>query len=940
MRSSSKGNARAAHLLYPLFSMSYPTSNIQELIVQKLEFNDLRNQEGLYPHQEFVRRYLSPYTPYRGILLFHALGSGKSLVCISIALDHYLYDGKKCLIVTKGGSGTESFKKQIALYYTMAKPSIPWKEYSRIFVMDHYLALHNSLRMMTDASITARYSSYVLVFDEIHNARQKNLDVTKVYNSLERLIKLTRNCRILLVTATPMTNDVSQLDSIVDLISDDGSLDGIVSYNNKVEFQPKKIVHGKHGYLNNIKVYPSTMISHQRIFHEREENMGPPEDIYKTLTHISLFTFPGENSQGIYGRNIFTQGIMYAVKEERRITSMTTSTSRVIKYNSFHVEDTYRKWLTGNNLRKCSSKYHKLMEILEDPSLNCGPVFIFVEEVRGSGLLLLANILEMHGYELYVGDHLGTIRPRKRYTFCVGDQSMVPNMEDRLEGFNHEKNISGEYVNILLGSKVIGESITLLNVRMFHVMTVHWNDSTVDQAVGRVVRSGSHDALPPEERTVHIFIHAAIYKDIYGEEHGTDLYKFGICNRKQVEISRMEKKLCKKAIDRFMTPDEKDLEKLDPSTFLMYYMDKFEEYLWDHLNRALTQTGNIQLGPIDIKRVISHMPSIHPTVAMELVYRAVVSNKIIYNRYMREGNGKLHLVRDPTTPFFSVYNPNVDSLDVQYKTMISVKPLVGPFDKKTAKKLICLDADKKVKFLRNMQYMDRVSLVENIVSKHLDPEVERMFKALFINYGRHLYHIMCYRIPGDAYTAVLPIPKPKILQNKMRILDNGIWRYVDALDPYSESHIISALDTQYTSMMDLIDRQEDMYLIISLIDNKARLRTRIFEKTNKGDEDKRFIRKGRCLSSILRADLALLYAYTYSHIVGVRDSSLDINLPGDMSMYDKCVGTYGYKSVDSLRKKDPGMYNALVTAHSKGRSRDLVQEIENMMVGMDKYIFL
>jgi hypothetical protein len=385
---------------------------------------------------------------------------------------------------------------------------------------------------------------------------------------------------------------------------------------------------------------------------------------------------------------------------------------------------------------------------------------------------------------------------------------------------------------------------------------------------------------------------------------------------------------------------DEDLGKLDPSTFLMYYMDKFEEYLWDHLNKALTRTGNIQLGPINIQDVITNMSSIHPTIAMELVYRAVTSNKIIYNRYMREGNGKLHLVRDPTTPFFSVYNPNVESLDVQYKAMVSIKPTVGPFDKKTARKLLSLTPNKKVEFLRNMQYMDRVSLVENMVSRNMDTEVERIFKALFVTYGRHLYHIMCYRIPGDAYTAVLPIPKPKVLQNKLRILDNGVWRYVDALDPYAESYIISELDTQYMRMMDLIDSREDMYLIISLIDNKARLRTRIFEKTNKGDEDKRFIRKGRCLSSILRTDLTLLYAYILSHIVDRKIPSRDRDKSVDMSVYDKCVNTYGYKSVDILRKKDPKMYYALAQTTGKGRSRDLVQGIEDMMVGMDKYIFL
>ena len=32
---------------------------------------------ALLPHQKIVRDYLNVYTPYRGLLLYHGLGSGK-----------------------------------------------------------------------------------------------------------------------------------------------------------------------------------------------------------------------------------------------------------------------------------------------------------------------------------------------------------------------------------------------------------------------------------------------------------------------------------------------------------------------------------------------------------------------------------------------------------------------------------------------------------------------------------------------------------------------------------------------------------------------------------------------------------------------------------------------------------------------------------------------
>ena len=54
----------------------YPDINdpdFQFLIARKLEFRNLSNVDGLYPDQEFVRRFMSPYTPYRSLIMYHSL---------------------------------------------------------------------------------------------------------------------------------------------------------------------------------------------------------------------------------------------------------------------------------------------------------------------------------------------------------------------------------------------------------------------------------------------------------------------------------------------------------------------------------------------------------------------------------------------------------------------------------------------------------------------------------------------------------------------------------------------------------------------------------------------------------------------------------------------------------------------------------------------------
>ena len=53
---------------------------------------------SLLTHQKIVRDYINLYTPYRGLLLYHGLGSGKT--CTSIALAEGMKNSKRVIIMT------------------------------------------------------------------------------------------------------------------------------------------------------------------------------------------------------------------------------------------------------------------------------------------------------------------------------------------------------------------------------------------------------------------------------------------------------------------------------------------------------------------------------------------------------------------------------------------------------------------------------------------------------------------------------------------------------------------------------------------------------------------------------------------------------------------------------------------------------------------------
>ena len=66
---------------------------------------------GLLTHQKIVRDYINLYTPYRGLLLFHGLGSGKT--CSSIAIAEGIKSGGKQVIIMTPASLQRNYLEEI-----------------------------------------------------------------------------------------------------------------------------------------------------------------------------------------------------------------------------------------------------------------------------------------------------------------------------------------------------------------------------------------------------------------------------------------------------------------------------------------------------------------------------------------------------------------------------------------------------------------------------------------------------------------------------------------------------------------------------------------------------------------------------------------------------------------------------------------------------------
>ena len=807
--------------------------NFQLKIAERLEFRNLHNVDGLYPHQEFVRRFMSPYTPYKSLIMYHSLGSGKSIACIAVAVDHYLYDGKRCIIVTKGDSGTSNFVSQIRMYRGMSASGMRGEWDMSIFSMKHYISLSNQINNMSDEEVRTAFSNSTVVLDEVHNVRYlKRATESSVYGSIVRLLRLCTGVKIIIATATPMTDNHEQIHSLLGMCNhsraDPRSMNGIISYNCVIQDRPASEEVGTMDIVPGVSVYASYMEGHQREVYDREDTDKAPEDIYRKLTHISLFCF----EDGTHGKDV-TDYKMSRSRVMTTITSMSTKQTREIRYVKYSIKDTFAHCLMGDELRRSSSKYSAVIDLLERSS---GNVFIFLEEVRGSGLLLLASVLEQHGYGLYLGEDIEGMRPGRRYTMCVGSADICPNNNDRLEGFNCDANKSGEYVRVLLGSRVIGESITLRNVRQFYCLTPHWNDSTVDQAIGRVVRNGSHSSLEEGSRDVHIYIHASVSPD--NPLNSVDIKKLIRCKEKERSILEVAQRMVDSSVDRYCLVEDVAIPITHVDTFAAAYIHHHEAPIARLISRHLVAAKGMA-NVVELSDAIGA----HPTVCKEVLCRMIISNaRVSLGKFVRAYGDTVFTVDDPSLPYVMMPLPKVEAV-VASNTLPDGRALLDGID---------TGFPAAVQAFRRLPVGDKAALLEHCIESADDTgsSVLEQINTVYAEIGGKVYHLLLYRDLDSSYTSLNPVPKRPM--GRTRVFD-GQWSTVESA--HDELQVFDAYRKLVNFTLEQADRELGVYGVISTIDGEMRLRLRNAEDRDRSSGDRRYVKRGKNIRSIRKEHL-------------------------------------------------------------------------------------
>jgi len=224
---------------------------------------------------------------------------------------------------------------------------------------------------------------------------------------------------------------------------------------------------------------------------------------YNVELQTSTFVYPN----GQYGRKGFED---YTFKDDLgqlqfKERFRDSKTREIIQglYPAFINERDVEKSL--ENLRLMSSKYHFYIEKELEASKKKKPgnSFAYIEFDDASGASLLGMFFRVLGFKEYKSNFSPrdqatgkiVIEKEKRFIILSGP---TKNVQEILNFYNSPENKHGEYIQILIASKLAKVGINVKNVRRGYILTPGWHESGMYQALSRFIRADSHDELYKE----------------------------------------------------------------------------------------------------------------------------------------------------------------------------------------------------------------------------------------------------------------------------------------------------------------------------------------------------------------------------------------------------------------------------------------------------------
>ena len=628
----------------------------QTLISSKEEFRETSSETTepvpkrgeLFKHQKYLLRLMRQFDNQ---LIVWRTGTGKSCGVIAVseyyktiagALEDMRNDStvpyKHTYVLVKGPSLVEEFKFQLvckctdgdyitdlvnnSTTETQRKGNVT-RAIKTFYTITTYGMFARELAKMTDSQIQQEYSHSIFIIDEVHNLRidpekgktvidpktgnnvvvrivkkggiEKEVVIEQrlIYDQLWRAFHTLSHRKVMLLSATPMINDRSEIGPILNLLLErERQLPYNIDYGKITLEQFEPYLRGLISYVRELET--GAIPEYQGTVIEAEYNVGGiivPSQMIIYVTRMSkhqetTYNLAVNNPKALRPESDRPEAFSDLQRQATNFVFPDGSTGsdgfRKFVINTgdgiYIPNPTLAKWLESLEfMRQLSSKFSEVVRLSRDTS---GNSWCYSNFVIGSGAILLSLCFEAQGFEKFsetssiftsvAGSGLSSlcspdiigkdrkvrIKKRLRYTLLTSE-TPGPERNVLLEAFNSYENRHGEYIKVIVGSPVTRDGLNLANVLQIHLLGPGWNQASTYQAESRAIRSTSHVELIKEEKlkliaegkdpinanvTIRIYRHGSVTAD--GTSIDINMYQLSeIKDRGIKRITRMMKQV-------------------------------------------------------------------------------------------------------------------------------------------------------------------------------------------------------------------------------------------------------------------------------------------------------------------------------------------------------------------------------------------------------------
>lgn len=464
----------------------------------------------LFGYQKIIEEYLNKQSPYRGLLLFFGLGSGKTLTAINVAEN---LDRKVIVLLPK--SLKQNFINELMKYIYSDESKIKKK----------YLFISSNSSTAGKTLEKTNLNNKLLIIDEVHNLlvniiNPNTINGTKIYDYIMK----AKNLKILALSGSPIVNDPFELAMLFNILSGKSLFPDYQQFNDVFINKATNTIQNKGIFQDRI----SGLVS----FYDTKSNLLPlkhepiirqiPMSDYQFKKYVQVRA--REIDQERKARFAKEKFVKVANKKPARSVNTTfrvhsreacnfvfpigiekpTFTSQ--KESEAKNKRVLAKLNTPKYLKTDLNKYSpKMTEILKAITHSKGNLVVYSQFLALEGIGILSKVLEQNGY-----NNFNVKKKEGKDTFGIFSGNTDEKTRKKIiEIYNSEENKYGELIKILLITSAASEGISLKNVREVHIMEPFFNLSRLKQVIGRAVRLNSHIDLPENERDVYVFIYIA-----------------------------------------------------------------------------------------------------------------------------------------------------------------------------------------------------------------------------------------------------------------------------------------------------------------------------------------------------------------------------------------------------------------------------------------------